>query len=404
MPAVRWLSVRQLRPDRGRRRAGVGLRPVRRQAGGDGRAAPASSTGCRPRRPTGRDVWVDYVADTGDGFDATFATACCLAGVPGLVVAAGARRSGDRRRSRAGPAQADLLVLGGDQVYPVASAPAYEERLNEVLRAAARTGRGPAQPAGGRAARQPRLVRRAGRVPAQLLRVLGAARARLRRRRPPRGSTDLPAPAGRDDVGGWGAFQSRSYFAVQLSPRWWLWGLDSQLDAPIDAEQLAYFHDARRLLGDADVILCTASPSWLEAAGERVYARAGGHPVLHAAVVRRPGARPGARPDPAGADRRPAPLRPLRAEPDPSRCPIPSRPAGRRPPGEQIPDQPHPAERHAVQPGAGDLRGRRRLPGLHPPPPGRPDPGLAALADRLRGDRALPAAHLLPQPGTVPER
>ncbi len=51
MPAVRWLSVRQLRPDRGRRRAGVDLRPVRRQAGGDGRAAPASSTGCRPRRP-----------------------------------------------------------------------------------------------------------------------------------------------------------------------------------------------------------------------------------------------------------------------------------------------------------------------------------------------------------------
>ena len=83
---------------------------------------------------------------------------------------------------------------------------------------------------------------------------------------------DLPGPAARDDVGGWGAFQSRSYFAVQLSPSWWLWGLDSQLDAPIDAEQLAYFHDARRLLGDADVILCTASPSWLEAGGRRVYA------------------------------------------------------------------------------------------------------------------------------------
>ena len=42
----------------------------------------------------------------------------------------------------------------------------------------------------------------------------------------------MPPPAERDDVGGWGAFQSRSYFAVQLSPRWWLWGLDSQLDAP----------------------------------------------------------------------------------------------------------------------------------------------------------------------------
>jgi hypothetical protein len=73
-------------------------------------------------------------------------------------------------------------------------------------------------------------------------------------------------------VGGWGAFQSRSYFALQLSPRWWLWGIDGQLDAPIDAEQLAYFLDAKELLGDAKVILCTASPSWLEAGGNGIYA------------------------------------------------------------------------------------------------------------------------------------
>jgi hypothetical protein len=81
--------------------------------------------------------------------------------------------------------------------------------------------------------------------------------------------TDVPATADRDDVGGWGAFQSRSYFAVALSQRWWLWGIDSQLDAPIDAEQLAYFRDARVLLGDAKIILCTASPSWLEAGNAR---------------------------------------------------------------------------------------------------------------------------------------
>ena len=35
---------------------------------------------------TDGELWLDYVADTGDGFDATFATACCIAGVPGLVV------------------------------------------------------------------------------------------------------------------------------------------------------------------------------------------------------------------------------------------------------------------------------------------------------------------------------
>ena len=81
---------------------------------------------------------------------------------------------------------------------------------------------------------------------------------------------DIPSAADRDDVGGWGAFQSRSYFAVQLSPRWWLWAVDSQLDAPIDAifscagvadgtpgilliNFIAHRHLIERLVGDGKV-------------------------------------------------------------------------------------------------------------------------------------------------------
>ena len=60
--------------------------------------------------------------------------------------------------------------------------------------------------------------------------------------------------------------QSRSYFAVRLSPTWWLWGLDSQLDKPIDGVQLRYFRTAAEMVGDDQkIILCTATPSWLEA-------------------------------------------------------------------------------------------------------------------------------------------
>src|SRR5204863_4146518 len=105
-------------------------------------------------------------------------------------------------------------------------------------------------------------------------------RDRERRQGHPR-VTDVPATADRDDVGGWGAFQSRSYFAVQLSPRWWLWAVDSQLDAPIDAEQLSYFRDARAHLGDAKIILCTATPSWLEAerAGKGTYSAEADSPL-----------------------------------------------------------------------------------------------------------------------------
>jgi hypothetical protein len=269
MPAVRWLSVRQLR----RTAADVVQASVFARFA-DKREAMAASPREFYRLPApeaaDRDVWVDFVADTGDGFDATFATACCLAGVPGLEVAAG---SDDPAPAPfpGRPAQADLLVLGGDEVYPVASAPAYEERLNEVLRAATRMAR---------VRHSPPVVALPGNH--DWYDGLAAFRRNFCESWVSRGHdhdapatprvTALPGPAGRDDVGGWGAFQSRSYFAVQLSPRWWLWGLDSQLDAPIDAEQLAYFHDARRLLGDADVILCTASPSWLEAGGDKVYA------------------------------------------------------------------------------------------------------------------------------------
>lgn len=267
MPAVRWLSVQQLRQTASDVvQASVFARFA------DKREAMAGAPREIYRLPAAdrADVWVDYVADTGDGFDATFATACCLAGVPGLTVRAGPDTT-EPELFAGRPAQADLLVFGGDEVYPVASATAYEERLNEVLRSAGRLA--PMRDS-------PPVVALPGNH--DWYDGLAAFRRNfceswvLRGHDPRRTAgpavSELPAPAARDDVGGWGAFQSRSYFAVQLTPRWWLWGLDSQLNAPIDAEQLAYFHDARRLLGDADVILCTASPSWLEAGGERVYA------------------------------------------------------------------------------------------------------------------------------------
>ena len=183
-------------------------------------------------------------------------------------------------------------------------------RVGAAVRTAAQRGaahgRDPRQggrpPAGDGAARQPRLVRRAGLLPPQLLRVLGAARRAVGRG----AHRGAPEPDQRDDVGGWGAFQSRSYFAVQLSPRWWLWAVDSQLDAPIDAEQLSYFRAARLHLGDAKVILCTATPSWLEAerAGTETYSAEADSPLytLLWFIDRVLGPRR-APPDPARADR-----------------------------------------------------------------------------------------------------
>ncbi|MGD9527399.1 metallophosphoesterase [Pseudonocardia sp.] len=208
--------------------------------------------------PDGATVWIDFVSDTGDGFDATFATARCLSGAARIEQAAA---FADR------PQRADLLVLGGDEVYPVASAQVYEERFVSVLRRAAILE--------GVADRPPLLA-----LPGNhdWYDGLGAFRRIFCESHIDRPAGDgppaLPVPPTRQrrSVGGWGAFQSRSYFAVQLVPGWWLWAVDGQLNRPIDVEQLTYFRAARTQLGADDrIVLCTATPSWLEARGEDLY-------------------------------------------------------------------------------------------------------------------------------------
>ena len=68
------------------------------------------------------DLWIDWLADTGDGFNATYATALLLAREELTVSAAD---GADMTLPRA-----SLLVLGGDLAYP-AAAPA--EYLNRFL-------------------------------------------------------------------------------------------------------------------------------------------------------------------------------------------------------------------------------------------------------------------------------
>ena len=46
--------------------------------------------------------------------------------------------------------------------------------------------------------------------------------------------------------GGWATEQTRSYFAVSLPQRWWLFAIDTQFDDYVDAPQLEYFHDAAK--------------------------------------------------------------------------------------------------------------------------------------------------------------
>jgi hypothetical protein len=171
------------------------------------------------------ELWLDYVADLGDGFDATYSVASLLA-APTLDLGTPTRRG-------------NLLVMGGDQVYPAASTSGYEDRSKGVYRAALPTA--PEDP--------PTLFALPGNHDwydglTSFLRVFA-------QRRP---------------FGGWQTEQTRSYFAVRLPHRWWLYAIDTQFDDYVDAPQLGYFRAAAAELrpGDA-VILCTSTPSWVEA-------------------------------------------------------------------------------------------------------------------------------------------
>ncbi len=61
----------------------------------------------------GESLWIDYVADVGDGSNSTYAIACALA-QPALTLKDDRGNSHETKRG-------SILVFGGDEVYPVAS-------------------------------------------------------------------------------------------------------------------------------------------------------------------------------------------------------------------------------------------------------------------------------------------
>lgn len=188
----------------------------------------------RPAQAKPDAIWIDFVADLGDGFDATYSVACLLA-APTLTVGRGPGAGVQLPR-------ADLLILGGDEVYPTASTRDYENRTTGPY-AAALPAPATANPGGG-----PSLVALPGNHDwydglTAFLRVF---------------------PRGRR-IGAWQTIQSRSYFAINPIEGWWILGLDSQLSSYIDEPQMDFFRtrvSAKLNPGDA-VIVCAAEPAWV---------------------------------------------------------------------------------------------------------------------------------------------
>jgi hypothetical protein len=183
------------------------------------------------------EIWIDYVADTGDGWDSTYAVAYYAT----RAQLAAQAPDGTEHQTERG----QILIFGGDEVYPTPTRKEYEQRLVAPYRTA---------------------------LP----------------------FTDPPHPhvfaiPGNHDwydslvsftrlfcskqwFAGWRTPQNLSYFALRLPHGWWLLGTDVQLGSDIDQPQVEYFQRVAQQMSPGDrVILCNAEPHWISAAVYKDY-------------------------------------------------------------------------------------------------------------------------------------
>lgn len=190
------------------------------------------------------EIWIDYVSDVGDGWNSTYSVAYSLArrqlGLPG-------GNSSERGQ---------ILIFGGDGVYPTANPDQYENRLTRPYRLAFNASRTEETAAGKTAdlKRNPHVFALPGNhdwydslVAFQKIFCTHILNDRI-------------------FAGGWRARQKRSYFALKLPHKWWLLGVDLQLSHNIDVPQLEYFESVIDKMKPADkVILCVPEPYWVKA-------------------------------------------------------------------------------------------------------------------------------------------
>lgn len=185
-------------------------------------------------------VWVDYIADTGDGFDSTYAMASLVAAERLTVSRAGGKETHTLPYGR-------VLIMGGDQVYPYPSRDEYRTRFVYPFEMAFS---------------DLSLPRKTFVIPGNHDWYDGLnsfdylfCQARY-------------GDFAKSQIGSLEIAQHRSYFAVRLPYNWWIWGADIQFSDYLDAGQVRYFQTVAELMRPRDgepehkVILATAAPGW----------------------------------------------------------------------------------------------------------------------------------------------
>jgi len=177
------------------------------------------------------EIRIDFAADVGDGWNSTYAIAYCLSQRE-LVL--------NFNNNKYTTNRGDILIFGGDEVYPTPSRQNYKRKL-EV----------PYETAFGDD--NPEYHPHVFAIPGNHDWYDGlTAFIRLF-------CSDLNR-----QFAGWFTRQKRSYFALKLPGNWWLFGSDGQLQSDIDTPQIEYFRNVSESMDEGDkVILCISQPNWI---------------------------------------------------------------------------------------------------------------------------------------------
>ena len=208
------------------------------------------------------EMWFDFMADCGDGFDSSYAIARLLAQPTLRAFSPSTKQDIVTKRGR-------VLLIGGDLAYPNPTRENYEERFVRVFEDAM----------------QPPTDHPLYYESQNVAGVISSGSSS------PSSSSSLPPPPRdtptayvvpgnhdwfdglasfmryviyRDRLGGWLLPQRRSYFALELPHDWWLFGMDDGLEGELDPHQHAYFAAlSERLPAHANVIVMSHNPSWV---------------------------------------------------------------------------------------------------------------------------------------------
>ncbi|MBD3629087.1 metallophosphoesterase [Cyclobacterium sp.] len=173
------------------------------------------------------ELWVDFISDLGDGFNPTYTLAELLSREALTLRGKSIKRG-------------DVLIMGGDEVYPTPEKIEYDNRLRGPFQAAFPKKEGDMD--------RPDLFAIPGNHDwydglTNFLRLFTQKRS----------------------LGNWQTRQNRSYFALKLPHDYWIIAIDVQLNADIDYPQICYFKEIaeKHFNEGSKIILCTSEPSWV---------------------------------------------------------------------------------------------------------------------------------------------